>query len=367
MPTWNLTKDFDWNYSNGPLLNDIRSEPLPQLRPVPFLSWQLNSPLGIAAGPLLNSKFVKAYARLGYSLLTYKSVRSCAWQAHPEPILTALRPDSRINLLTSKPLIADSEVIWSSSNELSSANSVGLPSREPEKWREDVRYARESLAQGQVLVVSVVGTSKVGGTKEQLAEDFATCAKWAKEAGADMIELNLSCPNVHSPESEVYLDPKASSLVVQAARAKIGQIPLSAKLGYYSDIETMHNVLESIVESIDALTLVNAIKWPVVDSNGLVYFPGEGREYAGAGGAAIRDLAKDNIQKSIEFLKKQKRTDIPVIAVGGVTQPEHVQKYLELGAKAVNIASTAIWRPSFSHDYYDYVRFRDECPGDCNW
>lgn len=354
-PTWNLSKDFNWNYSNGPLLNDIPPE-LQSQQPVTFLSWQLRSPVGVAAGPLLNSKFVKVYARLGYSLLTYKSVRSCAWPAHPEPVLTRLNPKSKADLLDLKPLVADSETPWPSSAELSSANSVGLPSQRPEEWREDVRRAREALGQGQVLIVSVVGTPTVNGSVKELAADFARCARWAAEAGADMIEVNLSCPNVDSQEGDVYLHPIASLLVVQAARAAIGRIPLSAKLGYYPDNELMDEVLRSITPALDALTLTNAVKWSVVNSSGLAYFPGEDREYAGVGGAAIRELAKDNILNTIKFLRKQGR-NIPIIAVGGVTQPQHVDDYLHLGATAVTIATAAIWQPFFS---YDYVHFRAE-------
>ena len=41
-----------------------------------LFGYPLNSPLGIAAGPLLNSKWVEGYARLGFDVLTYATVRS---------------------------------------------------------------------------------------------------------------------------------------------------------------------------------------------------------------------------------------------------------------------------------------------------
>src|SRR5690348_7377180 len=103
-PTWDPSHSFDWNYLHGPLLNNLPAEPLPQ-QSIAFLSWQLRSPLGIAAGPLPNSKFVKEYARLGYSLLTYKSVRSCAYDPHPQPILARLRSVGQVDPLAPTPLI----------------------------------------------------------------------------------------------------------------------------------------------------------------------------------------------------------------------------------------------------------------------
>src|SRR5207244_964147 len=47
-----------------------------------LLDYRLNGNLGIAAGPLLNARWVEAYARLGYDILTYATVRSAfrpAW------------------------------------------------------------------------------------------------------------------------------------------------------------------------------------------------------------------------------------------------------------------------------------------------
>ena len=352
-PTWDLSRPFDWNYSHGPLLSHIPHETLPQ-QPVAFLSWHLRSPLGVAAGPLLNAEFVKVYAHLGYSLLTYKTVRSRPWKAHPEPVLARLRPVGQTDPSSSTPLVVDRGIDWSPSAELSSANSVGLPSPHPEQWREDVRRARESLGQGQVLIVSVVGTPETGDAVEQLADDFARCARWAIEAGADMIEVNLSCPNVASGEGDVYLDPKTSSMAVEATRTAIGErVSLSAKLGYYADIKLMHAVLENITPFLDALTLINSVKFRVVDSNGSAYFPGADREYAGVGGTAIRMLAHDNVRSAIEFLR-QRNLNIPVIAIGGVTRPDHVDEYLDLGATVVAIGTTAIWQPFFS---YEYARF----------
>src|SRR5258705_62835 len=50
-----------------------------------LLGRPLNSSLGIAAGPLLNSKWVEAYARLGFDVLTYATVRSTFQAAYPLP------------------------------------------------------------------------------------------------------------------------------------------------------------------------------------------------------------------------------------------------------------------------------------------
>lgn len=353
-PTWDLSRSFDWNYAHGPNLYNEPVEPLPQQH-IPFLSWKLRSPLGIAAGPLPNARFVRAYARLGYSVLTYKTVRSCEHHAHAAPVLAQLEHRGYANPASSIPFVGHSNVSKVLPTELSSANSVGLPSEDPKRWREDVRHARASLNEGQILVVSVVGTPENEDTTEQLAEDFARCARWAVEAGADMIEVNLSCPNVYGKESEVYLDPEVAASVVNATHMAIKPVKLSAKLGYYADSTLMFAVLDGITPFLDALTMINAVKFPIITSDGEPYFPGTGRAYAGVGGTAIRMLAQDNVHRALKFLK-WRDLSIPVIAVGGVTEPRHVDTYLALGAGIVEVATIAIWQPFFS---YDYVRSRN--------
>src|SRR6266536_1621250 len=200
-PTWNLSRSFDWNYTHGPDIHNKPEEPLLE-QSSSFLSWQLRSPLGVAAGPLLNARFVRAYARMGYSVLTYKTVRSCEYHAHPAPVLAQLEHTGYVNPVSPLPLVGHSNVSKALPAELSSANSVGMPSSDPKLWREDVRRARAPLSQGQILIVSVVGTPESRSPIEQLADDYARCVRWAVEAGADMIEANLSCPNIDGGESE---------------------------------------------------------------------------------------------------------------------------------------------------------------------
>ncbi|HSG04992.1 MAG TPA: hypothetical protein VLB09_01205, partial [Nitrospiria bacterium] len=60
-PAYDIKKSYDWNYKNGPL---FRGPYPPERSGKPkfkFLGFELHSPLGIAAGPLLNSRWIKTY------------------------------------------------------------------------------------------------------------------------------------------------------------------------------------------------------------------------------------------------------------------------------------------------------------------
>src|SRR5689334_9745910 len=87
----NLT--YQENYDQGPF-GPFRGEPSVEDRQalaLPRSGWVvvggllLRRPIGIPAGPLLNSKFTDAAFRWGYDLAHYKTVRSRAWPAHPAP------------------------------------------------------------------------------------------------------------------------------------------------------------------------------------------------------------------------------------------------------------------------------------------
>src|SRR2546428_7687523 len=70
---WRLDRSYQWNYGHAPALPRVRRVPSgPGGR---LFNHALNSPLGIAAGPLLNAKWGEAYPRLRSDILTYAPVR----------------------------------------------------------------------------------------------------------------------------------------------------------------------------------------------------------------------------------------------------------------------------------------------------
>ena len=62
------------------------------------------------------------------------------------------------------------------------AVSFGMPSKSPDVWRADVEATRKALPRNKVLSVSVVATPEPHWTLDELASDFAQCARWASRA-----------------------------------------------------------------------------------------------------------------------------------------------------------------------------------------
>src|SRR2546427_490554 len=171
---YRVDRSYSWNYSHSPTL--------PRIRRVPsgpggkFLDHPLNSPIGIAAGPLLNSKWVEAYSRVGFDVLTYKTVRSMAMPAHALPNIRPVENREHAAIATRKTQIDSQPTL---------AVSLGMPSAEPEVWRKDVRRAKDRIGSGQVLIESVVRTWAPGIDAEQLQEGNAAFER----AGRDRVTI----------------------------------------------------------------------------------------------------------------------------------------------------------------------------------
>src|SRR3954449_5226694 len=154
-------RSYDWNYANSP--QSFWAEDVPQ---VPgdweFCGLKVNSPLGMPAGPLLNSAWILHYARLGFDVLTYKTVRSIDRPCYDLPNLL---PVSSGQLTGKNDIVA---VADSAESTRCWAISFGMPSKEPSLWRADVERARIGLSPGQVLVVSVVARPKPESNLESI-------------------------------------------------------------------------------------------------------------------------------------------------------------------------------------------------------
>jgi dihydroorotate dehydrogenase len=313
LPRYDIARTYDWNYVNAP-------EQRPQVT-VPecpgkwsFCGIPVNSPLGIPAGPLLNSKWIHYYATLGFDVLTYKTVRSRFRHSYEPPNLmpVAAKVLDREGTEVEPAHDADQFDTW--------AISFGMPSRDPEVWRADVERARKGLGRGQVLVVSVVASPEPGWTLDQLAQDFALCAGWAAESGAQAIEANLSCPNVCTQEADLYLSPGASAAIAAAIRARVARLPLILKVGLFAS----RNQAAAVVAAVSPYA-----------------FGGLRR---GIGGAAVsaRCLAE---LKMLAGIVHQLHSRIALIGVGGVMNARDVRERIAAGAHHVQLATAPMIDP----------------------
>jgi dihydroorotate dehydrogenase len=341
MRTYRIDRSYDWNYEHGPSYPG----PFPKVPPTPlkdFFGIPVRSRLGIAAGLLLNARWIDTYARLGFDILTYKTVRSLHRACHPLPNWVYLDPSATVDPQRAGQSFRTVAAAPRGGRVFSSV-SFGMPSKAPAVWMKDVARARRRLKPGQALIVSVVASPGAGAGIQEMIDDFANLTAMAREAGAQMIEANLSCPNVLTPEAQIFQDAELSGAIARAMRkAALGR-PVALKVGYLPDDGRLRRLLRAVDGAADALTMVNGFSRPIVDRRGRAAF-GQGREAAGILGDRIREPCVDIVGRAVRHIDRD-RLGLRVIAVGGVFAPADAALYFDAGAAAVMMGSAPMFDP----------------------
>lgn len=343
-------KTFDDNFDHGPFPQQKQTEPY-QNEGEPkftFLGKKVYSPFGIPAGPLLNSQHIKYSFEQGFDVICYKTQRSVEFDCNQFPNVLYLDVEGDLTLeKASKPLLGLKETD-KSAKELSITNSFGNPSRGPEFWVDDLKKAVSYQGKGQLLIMSVVGTIKEGFSAEDYYDDFARTAELAAQTGVEAIELNLSCPNV-ATEGVLCYSHDAVVSICKKTKEKVGDIPLIAKFGYFSDGQQalLEQIITDISPYISAISSINTISAPIVDEKGEQALPGPNRLNSGVCGAGIKWAGLDMV-KRLDTIRKKNNLTYEIIGVGGVMSPEDFADYRTAGADLVQSATGAMWNPGLA-------------------
>jgi len=353
LKTYNIDRTYDWNYQNGPLYDG----PFPQVPATPqkdFLGVPVNARLGIAAGLLLNSNWTEMYGRMGFDILTYKTVRSQYRACQDLPNWVFVDRDDQIDpgrLDEAQKLSLRQPEDYTKAT---SSVSFGMPSKAPEEWMPDVARARAALAPGQALIVSVVASPQPGSQVSEMIADFGNLAAMAREAGAQIVEANLSCPNVCTAEGDIFLDADLSGQIAAAMHKGAGGLPVLLKLGHFADNDTIAQVLRAVDGKAAGVVMVNGISRRVLDANGQAAF-GEGRELSGILGRGIHSFSLENVRTALDIVSKD-GLSLKVVAVGGVSSIDDAEPYFDAGAAAVMMGSAPMFDPTLA------VSFKENRP-----
>jgi dihydroorotate dehydrogenase (NAD+) catalytic subunit len=335
-------RSYSWNYDHAPKLPRVRR--LPAGSGGHLFDYPLNSPLGIAAGPLLNSRWVEAYARVGYDILTYATVRSSFAPAHALPNIRAVENREQAAVATRRVGLNGDPTL---------AISLGTPSMEPDIWRKDVTRAKERIGRGQILIVSVLGTLPAGGDREALVADYARCARWAAEAGADVVEAHLAWPDPFADQPQaVYENLGLSAQILHRVRTSVS-VPVTAKFGPFRSPRLLHDTATKLAAWASGFALVHGFQRRVLDEAGNAAFEGTGRDRADIVGGDTYASASRQVAELLAW-RRAGCWDRAVLAVGGITTVTRAHEMLREGANVVLVATAALYTPLFA------VRFRQQ-------
>lgn len=194
-------------------------------------------------------------------------------------------------------------------------NAVGLANPGVDEF---LREFPSVKACGVPVVASVFGDS---------VESYAEVAAKFEQAGADAVELNVSCP--HAEVSDVGTDPSRTREVVRAVRAAI-KIPLWVKLSpNVTDVAAIATAAEGA--GADAVVAINTVRAMAIDADlqRPVLFHGTG----GLSGRAIKHVALAAVYQLASAV------DVPVIGCGGVSNWRDAIEFFLAGASALQVGS----------------------------
>jgi len=257
-----------------------------------MLGLKIRNPLILASGILgISADYLREIAQAGAGAVTTKSVGLKPREGYKNP--TVIQVECGI------------------------LNAVGLPNP---GIRVFVKEIQEMRSLEIPLIVSVYGFS---------AEEYAEVAGMAVEAGADAVELNLSCPHVKGAGAEIGRSPEMVSLVVETVKESVDK-PVFAKLSpNVADIREI--AVAAASAGADAITAINTVRAMAIDIE--TCRPILANKIGGLSGGAIKPIAVRCIYEIYEAV------DIPIIGCGGVRTWRDAVELMLAGASAVQIGS----------------------------
>lgn len=316
-----------------------------------FLGYRIASPLGVPAGPLLNSRWIELAANLGFDVVCYKTIRSKLHHGHPPPNVIYIENEEQFNPQNLPKFVQKLDALPKNLECLAITNSFGMPSRSPEYLLEDIPLANSCLHKGQVMIVSIVGTCDEN-EPGSFEKDFVETAVLAKECGAHIIEANFSCPNVTTGEGCVYYNPKSVYAIASQIVKAINPIPLIIKLGLFPNQQGLKETLVSAAKAgVRGISGINTISMNVLTKDGK-HALGQSRKSSGICGSPIREAALDFIRQAREINDREK-LNFAILGCGGITLPEHFSLFLNAGADIAMSATGMMWDPYIAFRYHE--------------
>jgi dihydroorotate dehydrogenase (NAD+) catalytic subunit len=255
----------------------------------------LKSPIILASGILgVSSSTMKRVIKAGAGAVTSKSMGPVPRKGYKNPSIIEIFPETFLN-------------------------SVGLANPGIDYFVQEIKEIKEFQIP---LIVSVFGDTN---------ESYISVAKKAEKAGADAIEINISCP--HAEISSIGIDKDLTELLVSSIKKKIS-IPLFVKLNpNVTDLGEIALAAEKA--GANAVVAINTVNAMMIDINTKRPILSHGS--GGLSGRAIHPIAVKKIYDLYDVLK------IPIIGCGGVFTWKDVVEFMLAGASAVQIG-TALYQ-----------------------
>jgi len=259
----------------------------------------LKNPTILSSGILGTSpQILKLVEKNGAGAVTTKSIGLTKREGHPGPILTEVAGGF--------------------------LNAVGLSNPGLEKGVEEIREARQILH--IPLIASIFAFS---------LSDFEKVAMGINEASPDMIEVNISCPNVESEHGKPFsTDPVMAAEVAKIVKENV-DVPVIIKLS--PNVADIKEIAKAVERHCDCISAINTVG-PGMSIDLETRMPILSNKSGGLSGPAVKPIAIRCVYEISRAVK------VPVIGIGGVTTGEDAVEMMMAGASAVGVGTGVYYR-----------------------
>lgn len=213
-------------------------------------------------------------------------------------------------------------------------NAIGLQNPGIDTFvKRDIPFLKEKDTK---IIVNVCGKS---------TEDYLDVVERLGDEPVDLLEINVSCPNVKEGGIAFGQDPKALYDITKAIKAKAKQ-PIIMKLSpNVTDITEMAKAAEAAGS--DALSLINTLTGMKIDIERQTF--AIANKTGGLSGPAVKPVAVRMVYQVANAVK------IPIIGMGGICTAEDAMEFILAGATAVSIGTANFVNPYTTVEVIDGI------------
>lgn len=187
------------------------------------------------------------------------------------------------------------------------------------------------------IIVNVCGKSE---------EDYCEVVERLGDEDVDMLEINISCPNVKEGGIAFGQDPKAAEQITRAVKRYAKQ-PVIMKLSpNVTDISVMAKAAEA--GGADAVSLINTLTGMKIDIHRKAF--ALANQTGGVSGPAIHPIAVRMVYQVAQSV------NVPIIGMGGISTAEDAIEMILAGASAVSVGTANFRNPTVTLDIVDGIQ-----------
>lgn len=268
-----------------------------------------NNPVTVASGTFGSGEEYSEFVDLNrLGAVTTKGVANVPWSGNPTPRVAEIHSGMM--------------------------NAIGLQNPGIDVFCErDIPFLRQFDTK---IIVNVCGRS---------AEDYCEVVERLANEDVDMLEINISCPNVKEGGIAFGQNPKAAEEITKAVK-KYAKQPVIMKLSpNVTSIAEMAKAVEA--GGADAISLINTLTGMKIDINRKTF--ALANKTGGVSGPAIHPIAVRMVYEAANAV------NVPIIGMGGIETAEDAIEMLLVGASAVSVGTANFYNPNVTMEIVDGI------------